>query len=108
MNPKENKGLTAEEARKRLEEFGPNQIFQPSRISFLGIAKHEVTEPMILLLLVVGVVYSLWGKLADAITIFAVIFLLVLAEVYNEYRAKKLSLLWKRLLPPKPEFSGTD
>jgi len=27
MNPKENKGLTAEEARKRLEEFGPNQIF---------------------------------------------------------------------------------
>ena len=91
MNQKEKKGLTAEEARQRLQQFGPNQIFQPSRISFFGIARHEVTEPMILLLLVVGIVYSLWGKLADAITIFAVIFLLVLAEVYNEYRPQNQS-----------------
>jgi len=43
MNQKVTKGLTAEEARQRLQQFGPNQIFQPSRISFLGIAKHEVT-----------------------------------------------------------------
>ena len=101
MNQKEKKGLTAEEARKRLEEFGPNQIFQPSRISFFGIARHEVTEPMILLLLVVGIVYSLWGKLADAITIFAVIFLLVLAEVYNEYRAKKAISSLEKIAAPK-------
>ncbi len=101
MNQKEKKGLTAEEARKRLEQFGPNQIFQPSRISFFGIARHEVTEPMILLLLVVGIVYSLWGKLADAITIFAVIFLLVLAEVYNEYRAKKAISSLEKIAAPK-------
>ena len=101
MNQKEKKGLTAEEARQRLQQFGPNQIFQPSRISFFGIAKHEVTEPMILLLLVVGVVYSLWGKLADAITIFAVIFLLVLAEVYNEYRAKKAISSLEKIAAPK-------
>ena len=101
MNQKEKKGLTAGEARKRLEEFGPNQIFQPSRISFFGIARHEVTEPMILLLLVVGIVYSLWGKLADAITIFAVIFLLVLAEVYNEYRAKKAISSLEKIAAPK-------
>ncbi|HOJ26956.1 MAG TPA: HAD-IC family P-type ATPase, partial [Candidatus Saccharicenans sp.] len=101
MNQKEKKGLTAEEARQRLQQFGPNQIFQPSRISFFGIARHEVTEPMILLLLVVGVVYSLWGKLADAITIFAVIFLLVLAEVYNEYRAKKAISSLEKIAAPK-------
>jgi len=56
---------------------------------------------MILLLLVVGVVYSLWGKLADAITIFAVIFLLVLAEVYNEYRAKKAISSLEKIAAPK-------
>jgi len=101
MNQKEKKGLTAEEARQRLQQFGPNQIFQPSKISFFGIARHEVTEPMILLLLVVGIVYSLWGKLADAITIFAVIFLLVLAEVYNEYRAKKAISSLEKIAAPK-------
>ncbi len=44
---------------------------------------------MILLLLVVGVFYTIWGKLEDSLTIFVIIILLVLAEVWNEYRAKK-------------------
>jgi Ca2+-transporting ATPase len=98
---KDNKGLTSKEAQKRLLEFGPNQIFEPAKISFFGIAKHEVTEPMILLLLVVGFFYSLWGELGDAITIFVVIFLLVLAEVYNEFRAKKAIASLKKIAAPK-------
>ena len=101
MTQKDNQGLSAQEAQKRLLEFGPNQIFQPAKISFFGIARHEVTEPMILLLLVVGVVYSIWGQLGDAITIFAVIFLLVLAEVYNEFRAKKAIASLEKIAAPK-------
>jgi len=87
------KGLTTEEAQKRLKEVGPNRIFEPEKFSFFSIAKHEITEPMILLLFVVGIFYSIWGKLGDAITIFVVIFLLVFAEVFNEFRAKKQFLL---------------
>jgi Ca2+-transporting ATPase len=101
MTQKDKQGLSAQEAQKRLLEFGPNQIFQPAKISFFGIARHEVTEPMILLLLVVGVVYSIWGQLGDAITIFAVIFLLVLAEVYNEFRAKKAIASLEKIAAPK-------
>jgi len=101
VTQKDKQGLSAQEARKRLLEFGPNQIFQPAKISFFRIAKHEVTEPMILLLLVVGVVYSIWGQLGDAITIFAVIFLLVLAEVYNEFRAKKAIASLEKIAAPK-------
>lgn len=101
MAQKNINGLTTNEAHKRLLEFGPNQIFKPTEISFLGIAKHEVTEPMILLLLVVGFFYSLWGKLEDAITIFVVISLLVLAEVYNEFRAKKAIASLEKIASPK-------
>jgi magnesium-transporting ATPase (P-type) len=54
-------GLTAEEARRRADAVGPNEIFRPEPISFLGILREEITEPMILL---------------------------VLAEVGTEYRAK--------------------
>ncbi len=89
------------EARKRLLEFGPNRIYEPQKISFFGIARHEVIEPMILLLLVVGLLYSIWGKIEDAITIFLVIFLLVLAEVYNEYRAKKAIAALSKVAAPK-------
>ncbi|WXG46718.1 MAG: cation-transporting P-type ATPase [Candidatus Atabeyarchaeum deiterrae] len=82
-------GLSQAEAKKRLEKFGLNQVVKPWKVSFLGIAKEEIVEPMILLLLVVGVIYSLSGSLDDALTIFAIIFILVFVEVWNEFRAKK-------------------
>ncbi len=94
-------GLSSGEARERLSKFGLNQIFKPARVSFFGIAKHEVTEPMILLLLIVGFFYSIWGKPEDAITIFIVIVLLVLAEVYNEFRAKKAIASLGKIAAPK-------
>ncbi|VVB91689.1 Copper-exporting P-type ATPase B [uncultured archaeon] len=99
--PENISGLSSGEARERLSKFGQNQIFKPARVSFFGIAKHEVTEPMILLLLVVGFFYSIWGKLEDAITIFIVIVLLVLAEVYNEFRAKKAIASLGKIAAPK-------
>lgn len=95
------RGLSNEEARTRFKQFGPNEIFKPQKISFFDIARHEVTEPMILLLLFVGFVYSIWGKLDDAITIFIVIFLLVFAEVYNEFRAKKAISALEKIAAPK-------
>ncbi len=94
-------GLTSGEARRRLSEFGPNRIAGQQKIGFFRIAGHEVTEPMILLLLVVGFFYSIWGKLIDSFTIFGVIILLVLAEVYNEYRAKKAIASLEEITAPR-------
>jgi len=101
MSQKNNDGLSSSEAQEKLLESGPNQIFKPTEISFFGIARHEITEPMILLLLVVGFFYSIWGKLEDAITIFIVIVLLVFAEVYNEFRAKKAIASLEKIAAPR-------
>ncbi len=101
VSSKTYRGLTSAEAAKRLEQSGPNRIYRPQPISFIGIARHEVTEPMILLLLVVGLLYGIWGRLEDAITIFLVISLLVTAEVYNEYRAKKAIASLAKAAAPK-------
>ncbi|MDD1679633.1 MAG: cation-transporting P-type ATPase [Methanomicrobiales archaeon] len=97
----QNKGLSKAEAEKRLEEYGTNDIYHRQKISFLGIARHEITEPMILLLLFIGVVYSIWGELFDAITIIVVIVLLVGVEVDNEYRAKKAIAALAEIAAPK-------
>lgn len=101
VDRKSSVGLSSGEAREKLLLFGPNQIFKSPQISFFGIAKHEITEPMILLLLVVGFFYSIWGSLEDAITIFVIITLLVLAEVYNEFRAKRAIASLERVAAPK-------
>jgi Ca2+-transporting ATPase len=80
-------GLNAQEARTQLAKYGPNEIYKPEKISFLGIAREEVTEPMILLLIFAGIAYSVLGELRDAVTIFVIITILVLTEVWTEYRA---------------------
>jgi P-type Ca2+ transporter type 2C len=82
-------GLTREEAHQRLARIGPNEIYRPTPVRFFDIFIEEIQEPMMILLLVAGVLYSILGNLGDAITIFAVIILLVLSEVVTEFRAKK-------------------
>lgn len=82
-------GLTAQEAQQQLAKVGPNEIYKPTPVRFFDIFIEEIQEPMMILLLVTGVLYSILGNLGDALTIFAVIILLVLSEVVTEFRAKK-------------------
>ncbi len=103
VNPE--KGLTDQEAANRLNQFGKNSLIKERQIRFLDIFKEEVTEPMILLLLAIGVLYTVLGFVTgdgflDAITIITIIILLVLAEVYNEYRAKRSISALRQLAPP--------
>ncbi len=93
-------GLASEEAERRLLQYGPNRLVQERRLTFLAVFWEEAREPMILLLLVVGVLYSVWGAAQDAITIFSVITVLVLVEIFTEYRAKKAVNALRRLTPP--------
>ena len=81
-------GLSSQEVQTQRVKYGPNEIYKPVPIRFWDIAREEVTEPMIVLLIVAGVIYSLLGELRDAVTIFAIIVVLVLSEVATEYRAK--------------------
>jgi Ca2+-transporting ATPase len=98
VNPE--KGLTDQEAAQRLSKYGKNTLIEQREIRFLGILKEEITEPMILLLIAVGVLYRFLGSLSDALTIIVIIIVLVLAEVWNEYRAKRSIASLKQLAPP--------
>jgi Ca2+-transporting ATPase len=57
---------------------------------------------MILLLLAIGVLYGVinQGNLTDSFTIIAIVVVLVLAEVWNEYRAKKSITALRTLASP--------
>ena len=95
-------GLSSEEASKRLIKYGPNKLVEEHEIRFLAILREEITEPMILLLLTIGVLYGIInkGNLSDSLTIITVVTILVLAEVWNEYRAKKSITSLRKLTSP--------
>jgi Ca2+-transporting ATPase len=94
------KGLTSEEVESRLKRYGENALIEEEQETFLDALKEEAREPMILLLIVVAVLYSIWGSLLDAVTIFTVITVLVLTEVFNEYKAGQGIESLKKLTSP--------
>lgn len=93
-------GLSQEEARQRLEWFGPNRLREEEREPIWEVFWEEIREPMVILLLVTGVLYAMWGELTDALTIFFVILTLTVIEVYNEHRAEKAVAALHKLAEP--------
>ena len=89
LNTNSQAGLNQSEAQNRLKQSGPNRLAAERKVTFWGVFWEEIREPMIVLLLVVGIIYSIWGQASDAITIFAIIIALVFTEIFTEYRAKK-------------------
>ncbi|HVP92206.1 MAG TPA: cation-transporting P-type ATPase [Acidobacteriota bacterium] len=100
LNTNPNSGIATKEAEDRLRKFGENKLVEEEHVSFARELKEEITEPMILLLLVVGILYSVWGSLSDAATIFTIIIILVLVEVYNEFKAERSIDALKELTSP--------
>src|SRR5512135_3162910 len=82
-------GLDEATVQQRLTQFGPNRLAEARQETVWQVFLEEIREPMILLLIGTGILYSVWGNIGDALTILGVILLLVAAEVFNEYRAKK-------------------
>ena len=100
LGTKSTVGLREVEAGERLASGGPNLVKVEKPESPWAIFLEEVREPLILLLLAIGVLYSIWGEIRDAVTIIVIIVVLVAAEVYNEYRAKSAITGLRKLAEP--------
>lgn len=94
-------GLTTQQAIERIARDGPNRLKEERPPRFLEILREEITEPMILILITLGLLYSIWGSVIDALTIITIVVVLVLIEVLNEYRANRSISALKKLAPLK-------
>ena len=87
--PEAHRGLTQDEAERRLAAHGPNRARPERPVRFVSILAEEVTEPMILLLLAVAAGYFAFGELLEAIVVVVIILGILLVEVWTEFRAKR-------------------
>lgn len=93
-------GLTDATARDHLARVGPNRLRAQKHESLWETILEEVREPMVLLLLITGVFYGVWGELSDTITIFVVILIVVGVEIFNERRAERAIATLSALAEP--------
>lgn len=82
-------GLSAEEARKRLEQYGPNRLQEPEQSSFFSRLLSQFVDPLIYVLAAAGVISVFLGEIGDACIIAAVAALNGAVGMIQEGKAKK-------------------
>ena len=82
-------GLAPEEARSRLEKYGPNSFKTGKEFDILATIIHQFTDPLIYILIIAAVFTALLGHWIDTYVIMAVVFLNAIIGFSQEYKAEK-------------------
>ena len=94
-------GLSSDEAQRRLDRDGPNELPRTGRRSVFRIALEVLREPMLALLLAGGVAYLLLGDLSEALILLAFATFSVLVTVVQENRTENVLEALRGLSAPQ-------
>jgi Ca2+-transporting ATPase len=94
-------GIGKEEAKRRLQEFGPNILQEKKGPSALRIFVEQFKNYLILVLVAATIIALFLGDFTDALVISVVIILNAILGFYQEYRAEKSIEALKKLTAPK-------
>jgi Ca2+-transporting ATPase len=94
-------GLSEQEARRRLEKYGPNKLAEGEEISRLKILLHQFTSPLIYILLIAAVVTLLLHEYIDSGVILTVVLLNAIIGYLQEFKAEESVRALKQLLVAK-------
>lgn len=95
-------GLSDEEARRRLEIYGPNEIEEKVRFKALRILINQFKDIFVMILIVAVLIsYFVEHSVVDSITIGAIVILNTIVGFVQEYRSEKAIEAMKQLTAPK-------
>jgi len=98
--PPEN-GLSTAEAERRLIEYGPNQLVEKPRRTFLQLVLEQLKSFVILLLIAAAILSAVLGEYIDAGAILAIVLLNTVLGVVQESRAEEALAALKRMAAPE-------
>ena len=93
-------GLTPEEAAKRLQENGPNELKEKKGKTKLQIFLSQLNDPMIYILFAAAAVSILLKEVGDACIILVVVLLNAFIGMFQEAKAEKALEALKKLSSP--------
>jgi Ca2+-transporting ATPase len=94
-------GLSEEEARKRLAEYGPNKLAEDKGISRLKILLDQFASPLIYILIIAAAVAMFLEEYKDMGVILAVILINAIVGYFQEYKAEESVRALRRMVTPK-------
>ncbi len=83
------KGISLPEVRKRTEEYGKNEVEEAKRKTPLKILLQQLTDFMVIVLIIASVISGFIGDITDTIIILAIVVLNTVVGFIQEYRAEK-------------------
>ena len=84
-----NKGISVSESLRKLEEYGKNEVQEAKRKTPLSILLHQLTDFMVIILIIASVISGFIGEITDTIIILAIVVLNTIVGFIQEYRAEK-------------------
>jgi P-type Ca2+ transporter type 2C len=96
-------GLTTEEARARLERYGPNELQEKPRPGFLKLLLDQFNNFLVIILIVAAVLSLLLGEVVDALAIIAIITLNAVLGVVQESKAEQALAALKKMAAPNAQ-----
>ena len=100
LNVDPDRGLSDDEAARRREQVGPNELIERGGKHPLRILWQQFTSTMVLILIVAAVVSGLLGKATETIAIAAIVVLFGILGFVQEYRAEQAMAALKKLAVP--------
>jgi len=93
-------GLSPEEAHRRLERYGPNDISTGPKHSLARLIGRQFTDFMIVVLIVAAAISGVLGELRDAIAILVIVALNGAFGAIQEFRAQRAVEALRRMSAP--------
>ncbi len=103
LNSPETEGLTTAEVKRRIEEFGPNQLVEKPRRTFLHMVIEQVKNFVIILLIAAAILSAVLGEYIDAGAIIAIVLLNTILGVVQESRAEEALAALQRMAAPESQ-----
>jgi len=94
-------GLSGNEARKRLAEYGPNALARAEKTSRFKLLLHQFTSPLVYILIAAAAVTALLGEYADAAVIAFVLLLNATVGYFQEQKAEESVKALAKLVVPR-------
>lgn len=93
-------GLSSEEAQRRLGQYGPNELKEKKKKTWIMMFIDQFKDFMILVLITAAVISGIIGEPSDTIAIVVIVILNAVIGFIQEYRAEKAMAALKKMAAP--------